>query len=242
MALAGDHLKVLVGGYELTGDGHKLIVNDQRNTYEVTAFGDVVHTFIPGARLMTLDHAGYMNAAAARSHPVLKSAELKGVVTVMLGQNADPEVGDPIYSLYAQQGKYGTLPEVATYIPFRALFASYDGRAGWGVALAVPVSFTNSTSGSVINNGAESIKGGAVSLHILQAAAADTYTLTVEGSTTGAFSGEQTTLATFSLNASALGAEFKTLNGTIAQYTRWKAVRSGSADDPVRAAVSLIRY
>lgn len=242
MALAGDHLKVLVGGYELTGDGNKLTVNDQRHTYDVTAFGDIVHTFIPGARLMTLDHAGYMNAAAARSHPVLKSAELKGVVTVMLGQNADPEVGDPIYTLYAQQGKYGTLPEVAKYIPFRALFASYDGRAGWGVALAVPVSFTNSTSGSVINNGAASIKDGAVSLHILQAAATDTYTLTVEGSTTGAFSGEQTTLATFSLNASALGSEFKTLSSTIPQYTRWKAVRSGSADDPVRAAVSLIRY
>lgn len=117
MALAGDHLKVLVGGYELTGDGNKLTVNDQRHTYDVTAFGDIVHTFIPGARLMTLDHAGYMNAAAARSHPVLKSAELKGVVTVMLGQNADPEVGDPIYTLYAQQGKYGTLPEVAKYIP-----------------------------------------------------------------------------------------------------------------------------
>ena len=114
-------------------------------------------------------------------------------------------------------------------------------RLSWGVALAVPVEFTNSSNGSSVDNGAASSNGGAAYLNVLTAAGADTYTIVVEGSATGAFSGEQSTLATFTLNASALGSERAAISGTIPQYTRWKATRSGSAGDTVKIAVALIR-
>jgi len=242
MALAGDHLQVLVGGYELTGDSNHLALDDQRATYEVTAFGDAVQNVIPGQRQVALNHAGYLNAAAARSHPVLKSATVQGVVSVLLGQNAAPVVGDPAYSLYTQQGKYESLTEIARYVPFEATFANAGGLGGWGVALAVPVSFTTTSNGAAVNNSAATTKGGLACLHVLQAAASDTYTIIVEGSATGAFGGEQTTLATFSLNASVLGSDYKSLTGTIPQYLRWKATRTGSAGNTVRMAVSFVRY
>jgi len=127
-------------------------------------------------------------------------------------------------------------------VPFNADLLNAGSLGGWGAALAVPVTFTNSTNGSAVNEGAASPNGGAAFLHILQAAASDTYTITVEGSTTGAFGGEQTTLATFTLNASALGSERKGIAVSIPQYTRWKAVRTGSAGNTVKIAVSLVRF
>jgi hypothetical protein len=242
MALAGDHVQVLVGGYELTGDLNRININDQRDMYDVTAFADGVHNFVPGKRKISFDHSGYLNNAAARSHPVLKSATIQGVVSMLLGQNAAPVVGDPVYSLYTQQGKYSTLPEVNKHVPFGAMFANTGGAGGWGVVLTPPVSFTNTTNGSGVNNSASSANGGAAFLHILQAAASDTYTIVVEQSATGAFAGEQTTLTTFTLNASQLGSERKAITGTIQQYTRFKATRSGSAGNTVKIAVSLVRY
>ena len=241
--LAGDHVQVLVDGYELTGDHNKVSVPDTRDLYDVAAFGDAVHRFIPGRRTVTLEHAGYMNAAAARSHPVLNGLAVSGVVSVLLGQNTAPAAGDPVYSLAIRQGKYGVVPEIGKYVPFNATFANRGELGGWGVALGVPVELTNSANGSAVDNGAASADGGAAYLHVLTAAATDRYTIVVEGSTSGAFAGEQTTLGTFTLNAAALGSEFITLSGSIPRYTRWKATRSsGSAGDTVKIAVSLVWF
>jgi hypothetical protein len=241
--LAGDHVQVLVDGYELTGDHNRISVGEDRHMYDVAAFGDDVHRFVPGRRKVSLEHAGYMNAAAARSHPVLNGLAVSGVVSVLLGQNAAPAAGDPVYSLAIRQGKYGVIPEMGQYVPFSAAFASRGELGGWGVVLGAPVTFTNTSNGSAVDNGAASANGGAAFLHLLTAAATDRYSIVVEGSTTGAFGGEQTTLATFTLNAAALGSEFINLSGSLPRYTRWKATRtSGSAGDTVKIAVSLVRF
>ncbi len=243
MALAGDHVQVLVDGYELTGDHNRLSIPDTRDVYDVSAFGDDVHRFVQGRRKVTLEHAGYMNAVAARSHPVLNGLAVSGVVSVLLGQNTAPVAGDPVYSLAIRQGKYSVIPEVGKFVPFNATFANRGELGGWGVALGVPVTFTNTANGAAVDNGAASSAGGAAFLHLLTAAATDRYSITVEGSATGAFAGEQTTLATFTLNAAALGSEFITLSGSIPRYTRWKATRSsGTAGDTVKIAVSLVRF
>jgi hypothetical protein len=240
--LAGDHTQVLVGGYDLTGDHNKVSVDDSRVLHDQTAFGDAVHNFLHGQRNMVLTHGGYLNAAAGRSHPVLKANGLEGIVSVLVGQNADPAVGDPVYSLSTRQYQYSSAPEVNGVIPFGATFGNQGLAGGWGEALAPPVSFTNSTNGSAVDNGAASSSGGAAFLHILGAAASDTYTITVEESATGSFSGEESTLATFTLDASAVGAERIAIATSIARYSRFKAVRSGSAGDTVQIAVSLIRF
>jgi len=86
------------------------------------------------------------------------------------------------------------------------------------------------------------INGGSAFLHVLQAAGSDTYTIIVEGSATGAFSGEEVTLATFTLEASAQGSERIAISGTVHQYVRFKATRSGSAGDTVKIAASLVRF
>ncbi len=239
--LAGDHVQVLVDGYELTGDSNRISIDEARDLFDITAFGDEVHKFSPGQRMMALQHAGFMNSGEAGSHPALQGAAVDGLFSLYLGQNAAPAVGDPVFSLLTRQGRYGALPQVNQMIPFRAGFANRGEDGGWGIALTQPVAVTVSTSGSAVDNGAASNEGGLAGLHVLEAAGGDAYSITIEGSASGAFAGEERVLATFTLDGTALGSELVTIDGTIPRYTRWKATRSGSAGDSVRIAISLIR-
>lgn len=241
MALAGDFIQVLVGGYELTGDSNRVTISDRYDVHDVTAFGDQVHSFIPGQRQVMIDHAGYLNTVAAGSHPVLKGANMQGVFSVFVGDNAAPVVGNPVFSIDTRQGRYATAPETARYIPFVAMFANRGGSGGWGVALTPPVTFSNTTTGAGIDNGAATTNGGVAHLHVLQAAASDTYTIVVEGATNSTFSAGLSTLATFTLNGSQVGSERVAIAVTIPQYTRFKATRTGSAGNPIRIAASLVR-
>lgn len=241
--LAGQHVQVLVDGYELTGDMNHISIPDARDVYDVTAFGDVVHKFIAGRRTVTLEHSGYMNADSARSHPALSGDAVEGIATVLLGQNAAPADGDPAYSLAIRQGKYSVIPKFGSFVSFSATLANRGELGGWGLALGVPTSFTNTANGSAVDGGAASSDGGAAYLHLLTAAATDRYTLVVEGSTTGAFAGEESTLATFTLDGAEVGSEFITISGSIPRYTRWKATRAaGTAGDTVKIAVTLVRF
>jgi len=242
MALAGDHVQVIVNGYDLTGDSNKIMINDSRAMLEATAFGDVVQKFLPGQRKTSIDHNGYFNAVAGRSHPVLKSSEVSGVVTVFLGQNATPTVGDPSYSLFVLQGKYQPTPQVGQILPFSASFASTGATGGWGVALTTPLNITNTTSGTVVDGGAATANGGAAYLHILTAAASDTYSIIVEGATNAGFSTGVTTLATFTLNGAALGSQRIAITGSIPRYTRYRATRIGAAGNTLQLAVTLVRF
>ena len=239
--LAGDHVQILVGGYELTGDSNRIDIHDSRDLFDVTAFGDEVHQFLPGQRMMAVQHAGFMNSGRARSHPILKGVDVDGLFSVYVGQNAAPNAGDPVFSLLTRQSRYGSLPQVNQLIPFQAVFANRGQFGGWGMALAVPTSFSRSSSGNALDSGAASNQGGLACLHVLTAADTDRYSIGVEGSASGAFTGEESILAAFALDGSALGSEQVRINGTIPRYTRWKATRSGSAGDTVKIAVSLIR-
>ncbi len=242
MALAGDHVQVLVSGYNLTGDMNAITFTDARNMLDATAFSDAVEKSIVGRRQSKVEHNGFMNADVARSHPVLNGVTVQDVVSVMVGQNAMPTVGDISYSLPIRQEQYKTMPEINKVIPFTASFAPRGQAGGWGQALAAPVTITNTTSGTSVDYGAATTKGGSAAVHILQAAASDTYAITVQGSTTGAFAGEETTVATFTKNGSALGAEQIAISGTIPRYVRYRAVRTGSAGNNVTLAVILVRF
>lgn len=239
--LAGDHVQVLVGGYELTGDSNRISIDEGRDLFDITAFGDAARKFSPGQRMIALQHAGFMNSAEAGSHPVLQGAAVDGLFSLYLGENAAPTVGDPVFSLLARQGRYGTLPQVNRMIPFQAGFANRGEDGGWGIALTQPLAVVGTTSGTAVDNGGPSKRGGLACLHVLTAAGSDAYGITIEGSGSGAFAGEEITLATFMLDGSAIGSELVKIDRRIPRYTRWKATRSGSAGDNVKIAISLIR-
>ena len=166
---------------------------------------------------------------------------MDGLFSLYLGQNAAPAAGDPVFSLLARQGRYGALPQVNRMIPFRAGFANRGEDGGWGIALTQPVAVVGSASGAAVDNGTPSTGGGLACLHVLEAAASDAYVVTIEGSNSGAFSGEESALATFTLDGTALGSEQVKIDGRIPRYTRWRATAGPSASDRIRIAISLIR-
>ncbi len=239
--LAGDHVQVLVDGYELTGDSNRISIIEGRDLFDVTAFGDEARKHAAGQRMMTARHAGFMNSGEAGSHPVLQGADVDGLFSVYVGENAAPSAGDPVFSMLTRQGRYSALARVNQMIPFQAVFANRGEYGGWGIALANPQSVTGSASGAAVDNGAGSSGGGLASLHVLGAAISDTCAFSIEGSSSGLFAGEESALATFTLDGMALGSELVKIAGTIPRYARWKAVRSGSAGDNVKIAISLIR-
>jgi hypothetical protein len=241
MALAGDHVQILVGGAELTGDVNQVIIDDQRDSYDVSAFGDPVHNFVLGKRNISVEHNGYVNPATGKSHLTLRAVDVQRVVSILLGQNIAPVTGDPTYSMNFQQGNYSVMPEVNKYVPFKAKFANAGSNGGWGVALTPPTSMTNTTNGSSVDNGASTTKGAVAFLHVLQATTTDTYQFIIEHSTTGAFGGEQTTLFTFSADGRTLVGQVLSVTGTINRYVRYKATRLTGTGETLRIAVSLVR-
>jgi hypothetical protein len=241
-ALAGDYVQVLVGGYDLTGDTNRLAIADALDMHDVTVFGNQAYKVLPGLRRCLIGHEGYFDASAGRSHPVLKEVLLTGGISIYLGQNTVPTAGDPVYSLDGIEGQYSVSPEINKSITFGGLFAHRVGQGGWGVALAAQATFTNTTTGSVVDHGAATPNGGNAFLHVLQAAPSDTYVFTIEGATDSAFTTGVVTLATFSLNASQVDSESISIAGAIPQYTRFKAVRTGSAGNTVKISMSLVRF
>ena len=152
--LAGDHVQVLIDGYDMTGDSNRVSINESRNLFDATAFGDEVHKFTPGQRMMAVQHAGFMNSVEAGSHPALKGADVDGLFSVYLGENAEASAGDPVFSMQTQQGRYGVLPQVHQLIPFQAVFANRGDNGGWGIALANPRHVIGSSAGSAMDVGA----------------------------------------------------------------------------------------
>ena len=239
--LAGDHVQVLVDGYDITGDSNRVSINDSRDLFDVTAFGDEVHKFIPGQRMMAVQHAGFMNSGEAGSHPVLNGADVDGLFSVYVGENTEPRVGDSVFSLLTQQGRYGALPQVNQMIPFQAVFANRGEYGGWGIALTNPRHVIGSSTGSAVDNGVSSAGGGLACLHVLGAAAGDAYAFSIEGSSSGAYTGEESALAVFTLDGTAVGSEQIKIDGTIPRYVRWVGTADPAARDRIRIAISLIR-
>ncbi len=239
--LSGDHVQVLVDSYEITGDSNHISINDNRNVFDATAFGDEVHKFIAGQRMMSVQHAGFMNSDEAGSHPALKGVDVDGLISVYVGDNAEPTTGAPVFSMLTQQGRYGTLPQVNRMIPFQAVFANRGDNGGWGVALASPTELIGSFRGNAVDNGVSTDGGGLACLHVLSAAVSDAYTISIEGSSTGGFTGEESTLATFTLNTQTLGSEQVKIDGRIPRYVRCMATAAPAARNRIRIAISLIR-
>ena len=66
-------------------------------------------------------------------------------------------------------------------------------------ALCSPRHLIGSANGSALDNGVASAGGGLACLHVLEAAASDAYAFSIEGSGSGAFAGEESSLARFRL-------------------------------------------
>ena len=236
--ISGCYTRILVGGYNLSPVSNNLEIGHAFDTHDVAGF-ECIHHFIPGQEMISFTHGGLFEQDTA--HAALKVTGGEQMVTTLVGQNAAPVVGDPAHIFYSWEGQYNVSPATSAAVPFNAAYMAKGDRAGgWGIALAPIITITNTTDGTGVDNGAGTSNGGIASLHVLLAAATDTYVVKVQHSTDDITYAD---LATFSLDGSAIGAEFELVAAgtTVNRYVRYQATRTGSAGDDLTLAVAFAR-
>jgi hypothetical protein len=142
-ALAGDHIKVIMGdagGTPRTFDDGDISSVDLGLTFkqhEVTGFGDEAQRFINGQMQAPVTIKGYLTTTAlVGTHTVIGGAFQAGAVVsleVQVGQNAAPTTGDPKYTGEFIVESYKPMLQNGNAISFEASLKPATGAApAWG--------------------------------------------------------------------------------------------------------------
>jgi len=223
--------RLFVGGYDLSADSVGLDkCENSMELVELTGWSDsVVHGLASQSRKVGIyGYQAYLNdTALSGAYTILKTPATR-TVSLLFGGGAEPTYGDPAYIIDAAQinnlGSFesGSARFAADFIPHPAYYLTGSPLA---VILSPNVARTATFNGTSHNNGAASTNGYHATMHII-ASSGGTWAYTIEQSTTGAFAGEETTLATFTVNGSAVTGEYKSATGNVAQYLRARGVRT----------------
>lgn len=236
---AGKWARVFIDGYNLTTKTSNIAPDRQHDEVEVSGYTqDKNYLAGQGDGQITLD--GFFDAETGATHAALKelaSGLNSALVTAAFGSNAAPTVGDPVFCLNANQMSYTTTADKAGAIAVNANFRATGTPLEMGVLL-LDTTVSSDGNGSAVNNGAASSNGGAAYFHIMGLSAGDTLEITVTAGTDGNTFG--TTLATCTLDGSAIGAERITFTGAVPQYVRAEYDVTGT-DVSFPIAVAFIR-
>lgn len=234
MSQRGKFTKIWIGGYHLTT---RLKDVKPSATYdEIEAGGytqDKLYMRGRAEAAMVLD--GYFNQATGSTHEALRSVGTDGdvIATLALGNNATPAIGDMTVSLVSEQFTYQVNSDLSGVIAAHADMKSKGVSLEYGVLLA-DATITASGQQSSVNNTAGSSAGGAGYFHILGLSTGDTITAIIQHSTNDS---SWSTLLTFTLDGSAIGAQRVTVSGTVNQYVRLSYTVTGSGVSfPIAAA------
>lgn len=222
---------VLIGGYNFSSYATAYQTNESVNPVEVTGFGDGCQNFITGIKSVSITADMLWDSSANSVHAALKTLPNNSHVTII------PEgytLGIRDISLAFTQGNYGAKGDPTSAVQVGTLnFNSYGANSsigsGWALQHAT-ITSTTSNTGFDVNGGAVTA-ACAGTLHIWTPCATDTYSVIIEHST--ALGSGYATLITFTSNGSARTSERITVaSGTINQYLRVTATRTGAASNP----------
>jgi hypothetical protein len=218
---AGKWARIFVDGYDLavkiSDIGPLALTYDE---IEVSGYTQDKN-YLAGQGDSPLTFQGYLDDTDNSTHEAfstMASGDNPQVVTVALGNNAAPAIGDPTASIRANQLDYTSTTTRSGAIVFSAALKPGPDLPvlEWGVLL-LDATVTADGSGTSVNNGGATTAGGSAYLHITGLSAGDTIAVTIEDS---ANNSTWATIGTFTLDGSALGGERIAIAGTIRQYTR----------------------
>ena len=221
------HLRIYLDQHNLSGDSRTFSSADfSSDEVDVTGWGDDFMQAVPN--IATVGLSGYqaiMNEVAGRSFPVLTGSDTEFALSLLFGGGGAPDVGDPAYMLpSAKIGEEVSLSGGVAMLQsdFRAnpVTLQSDIKTPFGVTLvgpgtgnlaSGPLSSVDSESEAATTNGWWAI------LHIITADGAADYSVHVQHSTDdSAFA----TLATFTLDGTAVDSEILSGSGTVNRYVR----------------------
>lgn len=228
MARLGKWAKIWVEGYNLTTRSTNVVTEDIHDEVPNDAY-TTDHRYLAGQADGNITLDGYLDDAAGSTHDALETIAnaTSKLVTIALGNNATPTIGDPTASMNCQQMEYTNNPDLTAQMAINAVFKNRGTTYGmeWGLLLADTTVTANGNQASV-DNGASSAGGGVGYLHILALSAGDTITVLIEDSPNNS---DWSTLITFTLDGTALDAERLTVAGTVDRYVRVSYTVAGAS-------------
>ena len=235
---------ILVGGYNLSTYFTSYEVQEGISPLDVTGFTDGSNNFIPGLFSGQITGNALWDNTVAKSYPVLKAytgTTTDGIVTIL------PEGGTaglPSLSLPFTQGGITPSGSPTTAIGLGSInFASYGDNEGVenGILIhhgAITDSTTDADVSWVDQGGAITARCSGI-LHVWTACT-DTYVVKIQHCDTS--DGVYADLVTFTLNGTALGSErAEVASGTINQFLRFQATRTGAVGDSFGCTVTFWR-
>jgi hypothetical protein len=229
--ISAKNCEVLINGYKLSTYATAYEVKQAVDPVDVTGFTDGAHNFIPGQAASELSVDMLWSLTAGEVHTALGALTTGQVTLIPEGYS----LGTASISMPFMQQNYNPGGKPTDAIKVGSIkFMSYGADAAIynGVVLAHGTITTTTTGTGVQDPSAGAITAacGAV-LHIWTKTLTDTYVVKVQHSTT--LGSGYADLLTFSANGTALVAERQTaVSGTINQYRRIVATRTGAAADP----------
>ena len=215
---AGKWTRVFVDGYDLTIRGTDVIPPHSVHD-EVPVDGYTQdHCYLNGMADAITSFTGFFDQSTGKTHDalnVIASGDTQKLITVALGDNALPAIGDTTFSMPAVQSSYVVNPNLKAAIVASGTFKSLGTPAEVGVLLADLTGISGDGDTASVNNGASSADGGVGYLHLYGISAGDTVVIKIQDSANDAVWAD---LITFTLDGSAIGAERIEVTGTVDQY------------------------
>ncbi|MCP4708023.1 MAG: hypothetical protein GY869_05325, partial [Planctomycetes bacterium] len=185
------------------------------------------HSTLKGQADSTIVLDGRFDPTTASTHDALKTVGTDGevIVSIALGENATPAIGDITFSLSAEHVNYDAIPDKAGIIAANGNFRAKGVPGEFGELLADTTVTANGDQAS-IDYGASTSNGAVGYFHILGLSAGDTITILIEDS---ADDNTFATLVTCTLDGTALDAERVAVTGTVNRYVKASYTVTGSS-------------
>uniref|UniRef100_A0A6M3L727 Uncharacterized protein n=1 Tax=viral metagenome TaxID=1070528 RepID=A0A6M3L727_9ZZZZ len=214
MTRAGKWTNVFVDGYAITSYSHSVEMTIEYDTEDGSAFEqDKNYTSLQGDGSATID--GYLSADVISALQTISGGK---VITIPLGNNATPAIGDPAFMMNGCQGNYKVNSPKGGLQAANAAFKQAND-AVWGVLLAKETGISADGNSTSVDQTAQTTAGGVGHCHITGVSASDTVTVYIEDS---ANNSDWATLITFTLDGSTVDGErvATTATETVDRYVR----------------------
>ena len=214
----GRNAGIFINGSDLSGDLNEVNPTSEQELADVTAFGNVGHTFYPGLSKDKVTIQALYNNTEKAVFEGLTQLPTGYALMIAFGS----VLGSPAYATNECMLITNNMKTVVTDVNRATINLDVDNYPFEPCVLLTTGKQTivASGQGSSVNNGsASATTGGAAYLQIFSVSTGGTLTVSVQDSNTGAFAGEQTTTCTFAA-ASTSGTQRIGITSQIQQYTR----------------------
>lgn len=220
--------KLIAGSLALTGFLRSWEHTTEREMADVTVHGDDGHEYVPGLQNSQLTLAGVWDttAAAGGMDATLATARGAAAATVITAAPDDMDVGDRAIIASAREATYSVAAPVGDAVSWAATWP-VDGVVDVGICLHALEAETADGNDTAVDQAASSANGGAATLHITAYSGLDSIVVAVQDSSDNETFAD---LIAFD-SAAAVGAQHKTVTGTVNRYVQaeWDVTGTGSA-------------